>query len=409
MGQVVGPVSLCPRQVVERGRIVEHVQTGGAGQGVGADGQQIALLQIGAHGRVLARDRDSVRPGAQRHADSALAQDAAVLRARPHAVGDVHVGAQRTELVEELDGGGVEPFPFELRVAGPMPVAPGGGRVDGQVVGVRAGLHRCLGQMDVQTHVQLAGDVGQVHERRGLQRVRGVRADADAGQPLLTHLTHRAQMIDQFADACGLPVTVVPVHHLPVGHAVHALRGERVGRLRVGDDVGGRRGAGLEHHACAGACGIPPHVAVAAVVDGVERILPLVEVAVRAAAHVGHRRVLQMGVGVDQAGGDDAAPVPFVGARVRCQLGFEGVQHPAAGADVHDAAAGYGDGPVEDHRTGDRDDQRRRIQRDLGERLGVGCRIQWIVDVHRPSCVRERRSVSVNRVIVQSYPLFATA
>ena len=213
-----------------------------------------------------------------------------------------------------------------------MPVAPGRGRIDGQVVGVRAGLHRRFGQVDVQAHVQLAGDVGQVHERRGLQGVRGVRADADAGQALLLH---RAQMADQFADAGGFPIAVAPVHDLPVGHAVHALRGERVGRLRVGHDVGGRRGAGLNHHARAGSGRIAPHVAVEIVVDVVERALPIVEAVVRSTPHLGHHRVLQMGVRVDQAGGDDAVPVAFLHAGAGGQFGFEGVPHPTAGADMH--------------------------------------------------------------------------
>ena len=65
-------------------------------------------------------------------------------------------------------------------------------------------------------------------------------ADADAGK---TFFVHVAEIAEQFLDAIGLPIVVVPSHDLPVGDAMHALRGERVGGLRIGDDVGGRRGA----------------------------------------------------------------------------------------------------------------------------------------------------------------------
>jgi hypothetical protein len=147
-----------------------------------------------------------------------------------HAVCDVDVRPEDGQLVEELDGACAGAGALEVVEALPLRAVPRPRRLVGEARRQLAGLGRGLAQVDVEPHAQLARDVRQVEQRTGAQRVRRVRADAK-----LRH-AHGADVVDSLQQVfrpLALPVLVVPVHHLPVGDAVHALGRERVGRLHV--------------------------------------------------------------------------------------------------------------------------------------------------------------------------------
>ena len=74
--------------------------------------------------------------------------------------------------------------------------------------------------MNMQAHIKLSRDIGKIHERFRLKRIRRMRADADARQPFLMHV---AEIADEFGDAFGLPIVIMPAHDFPVGDAMHAL------------------------------------------------------------------------------------------------------------------------------------------------------------------------------------------
>ena len=183
-----------------------------------------------------------------------------------------------------------------------------------------------------------------------------MRADTDAGQAFLMHVP---EVVDEFRNALGLPVAVMPPHDLPVGDAMHALRGEGAHGLGVGHDVGRRRGAGLNHHACAPIGGFLPWASFLQFgIHRVETDLPSAEAVIGATAHFRHVGVLQVGMRVDQAGGDDAVPVVFDDTSVGGHVVFQLVEHPSAGAHMHHAASGHGHGTIQHHRSGDGNDHR---------------------------------------------------
>ena len=81
-------------------------------------------------------------------------------------------------------------------------------------------FNRRFRQMNMQAHIKLTRNVGKIHERFRLQRIRRMRADADAWQPLVMHVS---EIADQLGDAIGFPIVVMPAHNLPIGDAMHAL------------------------------------------------------------------------------------------------------------------------------------------------------------------------------------------
>ena len=159
---------------------------------------------------------------------------------------DMHVRAERPQLVDELDGGRALACGLELLVAVPLSVTPIGCGIRGKRGLMLACLDRRFRQVNMQSHVELTCNVGKIHERFRLQRVGRMRADADAWQPRVMHVP---EIADQLGDALGFPIVVMPAHDLPIGDAMHALRGERAHGFRISDDIGCCGCAGFYHHA----------------------------------------------------------------------------------------------------------------------------------------------------------------
>ncbi len=343
LGQVAIDVALRPREPVQFGDVGEQVEGGTGCQGVGAHGERIALDEVGRHRRLVESDH-GVRARAQGHGRAAGAQDRPVARRHVDAVRDVAVGAEHAELVDELGRPGAEPLVAQGAEARGTLLLPR------HRLAVLA-LERRLTEVQVQATAPLAHDVGDLEQRLDVERVRRVRRQPGAGR--------RRQRVEPGlhlgAPAFG-PRGVGPAHHLPVGDAVQPRVVQRRGGFDVGDDVGDGGRARRDHLAGARG-GILSPVVTRAVHRG-ERVVPVVEARVRPATHLGHARVLQVRVRVDQARGEHARPVHLVeGDAPRPQL----VHDPLAIADVPDAPSRHRDRPTRNGRRRDRKNEGCRI------------------------------------------------
>ena len=94
-----------------------------------------------------------------------MPQYAAVFGIGIDTVRDMNIRAQRTQLVDELDGGGALAPILELAVAGPGGVTPLLRRVGGESLRLFTSLQRGLPHMNMQSPAKLPGNTRQIHER----------------------------------------------------------------------------------------------------------------------------------------------------------------------------------------------------------------------------------------------------
>lgn len=171
----------------------------------------------------------------------------------------------------------------------------------------------------MQAQTQLVGEPGDVPEHPGVQGVRRVRRDPHrlpgAGQ----------QGGEPFPPRRG-PALVGVAEHLQVRQAAEAGVPQRAHGLEVSDDVGGRGGP-IPQRLPGAVPGTGRPVDRGAEVDLVEGRGPLLQGGVALPAHLGHVRVLQVRVGVDQTG--DHHPVP-AGLLLPCHSAMISLRGPVA-------------------------------------------------------------------------------
>ena len=211
------------------------------------------------------------------------------------------------------------------------------------VVGVLA-VHLC--EVHVEPDAQSMSERGCVDQDRLIHRIGGMGGQAHPkgvgggcpGEDVLDLARHfLPPSVHRHAD------------DLEVGHAGDARVGQCRHRGRIGDDVGVSGDPRPQTLLDSGSGGGRPVFVPAGLVLLDETLRPIDVARVAFGSHFGERRVLEVGMGVDQARRDHAVPLPHLGLSVAIGQGLQI-------ADLLDLAFGDRQGTVDYRRSTDRDD-----------------------------------------------------